>query len=151
MFPWGDELEPGGEHAMNVFQGTFPGGDTAADGFTGTAPVDAYPPNDFGAYNMTGNVWEWCADWFSPGYYRHSAKRDPTGPGERHAPRDARRLVPLPRVVLPPLPGRGAELQHAGQLDGQPRLPGRHRGVIRAWAKLSRPVAGRCSRDGTVT
>jgi sulfatase modifying factor 1 len=79
-YPWGDELEPGGRHAMNVFQGRFPDGDTAADGYTGPAPVDAYEPNGFGAYNMTGNVWEWCADWFSPGYYRHSAKRDPTGP-----------------------------------------------------------------------
>ncbi len=80
VFPWGDDLEPGGRHAMNVFQGRFPGGDTGADGFTATAPVDAFEPNDFGAYNMTGNVWEWCTDWFSPGYYRHSARRDPSGP-----------------------------------------------------------------------
>jgi formylglycine-generating enzyme required for sulfatase activity len=79
-FPWGDELEPEGRHAMNVFQGTFPAEDTGADGFTGTAPVDAYAPNGLGAYNMTGNVWEWCSDWYSPAYYRHSAKRDPTGP-----------------------------------------------------------------------
>jgi formylglycine-generating enzyme required for sulfatase activity len=80
VFPWGDDLEPGGRHAMNVFQGRFPAHDTGADGFTGTAPVDAFEPNGFGAYNMTGNVWEWCADWYSPGYYRHSARSDPTGP-----------------------------------------------------------------------
>ena len=79
-FPWGDDLEPGGRHAMNVFQGTFPARDTAADGYAGTAPVDAYEANGFGAYNMTGNVWEWCHDWFSPTYYRHSARRDPRGP-----------------------------------------------------------------------
>jgi formylglycine-generating enzyme required for sulfatase activity len=81
-YPWGDELEPGGRHAMNVFQGRFPVQDTAADGYAGTAPVDAYEPNGFGAHNMTGNVWEWCADWYSPTYYRHSARRDPTGPAE---------------------------------------------------------------------
>ena len=79
-FPWGDELEPGGEHRMNVFQGTFPGDNTCADGFAGTAPVEAFPPNDFGLFNMTGNVWEWCADWFDTRYYRHSPRSNPTGP-----------------------------------------------------------------------
>jgi formylglycine-generating enzyme required for sulfatase activity len=79
-FPWGDELEPDGVHRMNVFQGEFPHADTAADGFSGTAPVTAYPPNDAGLYNVTGNVWEWCADWFDAGYYRRSPRRAPTGP-----------------------------------------------------------------------
>ena len=79
-FPWGDELEPDGQHMMNVFQGRFPSYNTGADGWIGTAPVDSYPPNGFGAYNMTGNVWEWCADWYSPNYYRNSPRRDPSGP-----------------------------------------------------------------------
>ena len=65
VFPWGDELEPGGEHRANVFQGEFPGGDTAADGWAGTCPVDAFEPNAFGLWNMIGNVWEWTADFFS--------------------------------------------------------------------------------------
>ena len=63
-FPWGDELEPGGEHRCNVWQGTFPHHDTGADGFRGTCPVDAYEPNGFGLHNMAGNTWEWCADWW---------------------------------------------------------------------------------------
>lgn len=79
-FPWGRELEPGGAHRMNVFQGRFPGENTCADGFAGTAPVDAYPPNGFGLHNVTGNVWEWCADWFDPGYYAGSPPGDPAGP-----------------------------------------------------------------------
>ena len=79
-FPWGDDLEPGGEHRMNVFQGSFPAQNTAADGFVGTAPVDAFEPNGYGLFQMTGNSWEWTADWFDPGYYGRSPREDPTGP-----------------------------------------------------------------------
>ena len=79
-FPWGEDLEPGGVHVMNVFQGTFPGDNTVADGFAGTCPVDAFPPNGYGLFNTTGNVWEWCADWFDPRTYSRGASTDPTGP-----------------------------------------------------------------------
>lgn len=79
-FPWGDDLEQGGEHRMNVWQGTFPDRNTGADGYLGTAPVAAYAPNDYGLFNMTGNVWEWCADWFAADTYRHSQRKNPTGP-----------------------------------------------------------------------
>lgn len=64
-FPWGEELEPGGRHVVNVFQGTFPSGDSGADGFVGTCPVTAFPPNAHGLHNMIGNVWEWTADAFT--------------------------------------------------------------------------------------
>ncbi|MBY8339688.1 MULTISPECIES: formylglycine-generating enzyme family protein [Streptomyces] len=63
-YPWGDELTPGGEHRCNIWQGHFPTKNTAEDGYRGTAPVDAYEPNGFGLHNMSGNVWEWCADWW---------------------------------------------------------------------------------------
>jgi formylglycine-generating enzyme required for sulfatase activity len=65
-FPWGDELVPGGEHRCNIWQGAFPTHNTLEDGYLGTAPVDAFPPNDFGLHNTSGNVWEWCANWFDP-------------------------------------------------------------------------------------
>jgi len=67
VFPWGDELEPGGEHRMNVWQGTFPAENTLGDGYLGTCPVDAFPANGYGLHNTTGNVWEWCADSFDGG------------------------------------------------------------------------------------
>lgn len=79
-YPWGDEREPGGEHRMNVFQGTFPSTDTGDDGFVGTAPVDSYGPNGFGLYDVCGNVWEWCADWFDATYHRTERREDPVGP-----------------------------------------------------------------------
>ena len=73
-FPWGDELEPGGEHRMNVWQGSFPAENTLADGHFGTCPVGAFEPNGYGLHNMTGNVWEWCADWFSPDHTHRAAR-----------------------------------------------------------------------------
>lgn len=65
-FPWGDDLQPGGQHRLNIWQGEFPRRNTVDDGYYGTAPVDAFPPNGFGLYNTAGNAWEWCADWFTP-------------------------------------------------------------------------------------
>jgi formylglycine-generating enzyme len=79
-FPWGDTLNPEGRHRCNVWQGQFPALNTCDDGFLGTAPVHAYEPNGYGLYNTVGNVWEWCADWFDPGYYRVSPAQDPRGP-----------------------------------------------------------------------
>ncbi|NNN30665.1 formylglycine-generating enzyme family protein [Streptomyces sp. S3(2020)] len=66
-YPWGDELDPGGEYRCNIWRGTFPTRNTAADGYRGTAPVDAFAPNGFGLHNVSGNVWEWCADRWDAG------------------------------------------------------------------------------------
>ena len=79
-YPWGDELTPDGEHRMNVWQGRFPSFNTLEDGYLGTAPVNAFPPNGYGLYNMTGNAWEWCADWFSATLHVHGPRRNPRGP-----------------------------------------------------------------------
>jgi formylglycine-generating enzyme len=79
-FPWGDELEPGGEHRMNVWQGEFPAHNTLADGYYGTCPVDAFPPNGHGLHNATGNVWEWTADWFDDRFRANDRDHDPLGP-----------------------------------------------------------------------
>lgn len=79
-FPWGDELTPGGEHRCNIWQGVFPTTNTAEDGYVGTAPARSYPPNAFGLYNLAGNVWEWCEDWFDPVFDRRRTRVDPQGP-----------------------------------------------------------------------
>ncbi|HEU5011707.1 MAG TPA: formylglycine-generating enzyme family protein [Roseiflexaceae bacterium] len=79
-YPWGDELTPNGEHRMNVWQGTFPTENTQEDGYFGTAPANAFPPNGYGLYNMTGNVWEWCQDWFSATFHRTTRRANPIGP-----------------------------------------------------------------------
>ena len=79
-YAWGDDLTPGGEHRCNIWQGTFPDENSADDGYKGTAPVDAYEPNGYGLYNLSGNVWEWTHDWFSPTFHIET--------GHINAPRD---------------------------------------------------------------
>ena len=79
-FPWGDDLEPGGEHRMNVWQGRFPNENSLGDGYFGTCPVNAFAPNGHGMFNVTGNVWEWTADWFDPAFRTHDRRTDPVGP-----------------------------------------------------------------------
>jgi len=79
-YPWGDELTPGGRHRCNIWQGEFPHRNTAEDGFIGTAPARSFGTNQYGFYNMAGNVWEWCADWFSPTHHLRAPQLNPTGP-----------------------------------------------------------------------
>jgi formylglycine-generating enzyme len=79
-YPWGDELEPGGGHRMNVWQGDFPRENTCADGYFATSPVDAFPANAYGLHDMTGNTWEWCADWFSRDFQLRDRRLNPAGP-----------------------------------------------------------------------
>jgi formylglycine-generating enzyme required for sulfatase activity len=87
-YPWGNQREPGGRHRMNVWQGVFPSRNTCKDGYYGTAPVGTFPPNGYGLYQMTGNVWEWCSDWFSPDFHVRGPRDNPQGP-----PGGARRVT----------------------------------------------------------
>jgi len=80
LYPWGDQLTPDGRHLCNIWQGEFPTINTAEDGYAFAAPVDAFPPNGFGFQTITGNVWEWCADWFHPAYHVTTTRVNPVGP-----------------------------------------------------------------------
>lgn len=80
LYPWGDKLRPNGEHRCNIWQGDFPRLDTGDDGYAGTCPVDAFPPNGFGIYSVTGNTWEWCRDWFGVRTEFDPITLNPVGP-----------------------------------------------------------------------
>lgn len=92
LYAWGNELKPAGHWPANIFQGQFPTKNLVEDGFAATSPVKAFPPNKFGLYDVGGNVWQWCSDWYRPDYFEQQAAqgtvRNPQGPSDSHDPQE---------------------------------------------------------------
>jgi formylglycine-generating enzyme len=90
-YAWGNELNPGGKFMANTFQGHFPEKNTKEDGHERAAPTASFPPNQYGLYDMAGNVWEWTSDWYRHDYYKAlaaagSLARNPQGPADSFDP-----------------------------------------------------------------
>lgn len=85
-YVWGEEFRREGKFMANTWQGHFPDTNTKEDGYVRTSPVHAFPPNHCGLYDMAGNVWEWCSDWYRPDYYTNSPQENPKGPPDSFDP-----------------------------------------------------------------
>jgi len=91
-YAWGNEMKPAGKWAANIWQGRFPSQNTLEDGYERTSPVTTFAPNGFGLYDMGGNVWQWCSDWYRPDYFAQLAgwgtTRNPQGPADSFDPQE---------------------------------------------------------------
>lgn len=90
IYPWGNEHINTGKPKANSWEGSFPDNNTAVDGFNGLAPVKSFPANGYRLYDMAGNVWEWCSDWYRDDYYQVINNpvgiTNPQGPSDSHDP-----------------------------------------------------------------
>jgi len=105
-FAWGEEFAPGGKQMANTWQGEFPWQNLCDDGFEGAAPVKSFPPNGYGLYEMTGNVWEWTTDWYRNRHKQPNTHKtccipvNPRGPSVEHSYDSCSPKIRIPRKVI---------------------------------------------------
>jgi formylglycine-generating enzyme required for sulfatase activity len=104
-FAWGDELTPAGRHVANTWQGIFPQENLVGDGYARTSPVEAFPANAYGVFDMIGNVWEWTTDWWSARHTADAAKsccipENPRGGPESASYDSCDPSIRIPRKVV---------------------------------------------------
>ena len=140
LYAWGNQLRPDGKWMANTYQGKFPEHDDGTDGFAGIAPVRHYPPNAYGLYDIAGNVWEWCSDWYRPDYYQTLASEkvayNPKGPATSSDPAE---------------PGQKKKVQRGGSFLCTDQYCTRYMVGTRGkgeYRSASNHVGFRCVKDG---
>jgi len=91
IYPWGNEHISAGQPKTNSWEGKFPYQNERKDGYVTLAPARSFKPNGYGLYDMAGNVWEWCSDWYNAGYYKTvtaSTSFNPQGPSKSFDPQE---------------------------------------------------------------
>src|SRR5262249_61182851 len=107
-YAWGDDFEPAGKKMLNFWDTSkrpFPVVSPKAGGATGTSPVETFPANGYGLYDMTGNAWQWVSDWYRADYFKMQAGLklvgNPAGPGHSYDPADHTTPPNRPRRRIP--------------------------------------------------
>lgn len=132
---WGTEKLENGKWLANIYQGEFPTKNSMEDGFETTAPVKSYPANAYGLYDMEGNVWEWCSDFYRPDYYQQSPKDNPKGPADSYDPQE---------------PGTVKRVQRGGSFLCNDEYCERYKAGSRGKGEINSPtnnVGFRCVKD----
>ena len=135
MYYWGNDKLENGKWLANIYQGKFPAKNTKEDGFEATAPVKSFPANALGLYDMEGNVWEWCADFYRPDYYRKSPLNNPKGPNDSYDPQE---------------PGLVKRVQRGGSFLCNDEYCQRYKAGARGKGEINSPtnnVGFRCVKD----